>query len=139
MAARRTLYAHGARVGLGGLMRTLLVLLLLVVPTSALAQSDFNLIPAAKPFGGQLTLNNTNGGEALAAATLVVSVSLKAACANTVSVMVGGSTLNYSSAKSRTLAPCETLDMDIDNLVDVYVDAGTTASQVMEYIAVRKR
>jgi len=85
---------------------------------------------------GQKTTDTSNGGEALAASTAVVSVSLRAACANTVDVHVGASTVNASSSKGRTLAACETLDLDVKNLDQVYLDSGTTAATV-EYVGVQ--
>lgn len=90
---------------------------------------------------GQKTLDSSNGGENLSTAKNLTGLTVKAACANTVDVMVGGSALNYSSSKGRTLAPCEVLDVGPDpgattfKITDLYFDAGTTASQILEYDA----
>jgi len=127
---------------------TILVFVLMLALRSACvqAQADFNLLPASKPHAGQITLDSSAGGQAISVAVatpspgwFVVSLHLKASCSNTVPLMVGASTLNYTSAKGVTLNACETLDADVDNLADVFVDAGTTAGQVVEYLAVKKR
>lgn len=85
---------------------------------------------------GQKSLNATNGSEALATTQTVCALSVKASCANTVDVMVGATALNYSSSKGRTLSPCEHLDVPVEDPADVFLDAGTTASQIVEYLGV---
>lgn len=103
------------------------------------------LASAAWPYtyvSAQKTTNTTNGSEQLTSTTtLVRAVSFKASCTNTVDVTIGPSSINASSAKGRTLSPCETIDYSVDpsepllNLADYYLDSGTTAATV-EYNAV---
>jgi len=85
---------------------------------------------------GQITLNATNGSEAVAGSQAICALNIKAACANTVDVMVGATGLNYSTSKGRTLAPCASLDVPVEDTADVFLDAGTTASQIVEYVGV---
>ena len=114
-----------------------LAILLFMAGTASAAPLDVRInAPSGTLVHGQKTTDMTNGGETLAASTAVLSVSLKAACSNLVSVHVGASTVNASTSLGRTLAPCETLDLDVKNLNVIYVDSGTTTTAVIEYVGV---
>lgn len=79
----------------------------------------------------QFTTNTSNGGQAIGASTpTVCALSLKASCANTVAVHVGGSALNASSAPGYTLEPCEARDVPATDRAKVFVDSGTTAATI---------
>lgn len=113
--------------------RLALALALLLVPELAAAYTYVS---------GQFTTNTSNGSQQMTGtSTLVYAYVLKAACTNTVDVHIGPSTVNASSAKGRTLSPCESRSLSIEqgqpflNLNEIYLDSGTSAA-VVEYEAV---
>jgi hypothetical protein len=72
---------------------------------------------------GQKTVTSAGTAEAIASSTAIESVTIKALADNTGNIYVGDS--GVDSTNGFVLAAGETVSLDIDNLADVYIDAGT--------------
>lgn len=72
---------------------------------------------------GQKTVSSAGTAEVIASSTTIRSVSIRAHATNTGNVYVGNS--GVTSSNGRIVGPAETIDIDVDNLADLYIDVDT--------------
>jgi len=84
-------------------------------------------------YNGHKTVSAAGTAEALASSTSIKSVTVKALRTNTGTIYVGDSSV--SSSNGFEIDPGESVDIEIDDLATVYIDADTNGDGV-SYIAV---
>lgn len=114
---------------MGNWKKGLILLLLLSLSTYVYAIQTVTTVPAKKIVNGQKTVTNAGVAETLVAASRAVkSVSVKALSTNTGVVYVGD--VNVDSTNGRELQAGESLDIDIDDLVKIYLDVSVNGEGV---------